>query len=85
VFVVSFVRFLFQLLIEAGCLEWAVLVSIVLRDSVLFLRVINAACLPDAHGEITRIQNGLTAFEQWSNNDWYVKLFLAELSLSVFP
>lgn len=63
-------RFLFQLLIEAGCLEWAVLVSIVLRDSVLFLRVINAACLPDSYAEICRLQNGLAAIDQWSINDW---------------
>ena len=55
---------------EAGCLEWASLVAIILRDSVLFLRVINAACLPDVCSEVTRIQNGLAAFELWTVNDW---------------
>ena len=64
-------RYLFQLLMEAGCLEWAMLVCIILRDSVLFLRVINLACLDDTPLEVVlRLQSGLTLLEQWISTDW---------------
>lgn len=64
-------RYLFQLLMEAGCLEWAMLVCIILRDAVLFLRVINLACLADTPSEVVlRLQNGLVSLEQWIGTDW---------------
>jgi len=64
-------RYLFQLLMEAGCLEWAVLVCVVLRDAVLFLRVVNLACLADTPPEVVlRLQNGLELLEQWISTDW---------------
>lgn len=79
-------RYLFQLLMEAGCLEWAILVSVILRDSVLFLRVVNAASMADTHAEIAHIQSGLCAIEQWSTTDWFVSLYVFDLCvlLSVF-
>jgi len=56
---------------EAGCLEWAVLVCVVLRDAVLFLRVVNLACLADTPPEVVlRLQNGLELLEQWISTDW---------------
>jgi hypothetical protein len=63
-------RYLFQLLTEADCLEWALLVCVVLRDAVLFLRVVNLACLPDAIPEVVlRLKKGVAMFEQWTNTD----------------
>jgi len=56
---------------EAGCLEWAMLTCIVLRDAVLFLRVVNLACLADTPAEVVvRLRNGLALLEQWVNTDW---------------
>jgi len=69
--VLSVFRYLFQLLMEAGCLEWAMLVCIVLRDAVLFLRVINLACLADTPPEVViRLQSGLALLDQWISSDW---------------
>jgi len=56
---------------EAGCLEWAMLVCIILRDAVLFLRVINLARLADTPPEVVvRLQSGLALFEKWMSTDW---------------
>jgi len=64
-------RYLFQLLMEAGCLEWAMLVCVILRDAVLFLRVVNLACLADTpHDVVRRLQSGLALLEQWISTDW---------------
>lgn len=64
-------RYLFQLLMEAGCLEWAMLVCVVLRDAVLFLRVVNLACLADTPAEVViRLQSGLALLEQWISTEW---------------
>lgn len=63
-------RYLFQILVEGGCLEWSALVSLILRDSVLFLRVVTIACLQDTSYEaVVRLRNGLAAFETWTNCD----------------
>ena len=60
---------------EASCLEWAAIISLVLRDASLFLRVVNQACLPDTMVEVVlRLRNGLVEFETWSNSDWSVNL-----------
>lgn len=63
-------RYLFQILVEAGCLEWSALLTLILRDSVLFLRVLTMASQTDAPPEaIVRLNNGLAAFETWTNTD----------------
>ena len=36
-------RYLLQLMLEAGCLEWAALVATVLRDAMAVIRIVNAA------------------------------------------
>ena len=56
---------------EASCLEWAVLVCVILRDAVLFLRVVNLACLADTAPEVViRLQRGVEQLEQWIGTDW---------------
>ncbi|WAR23821.1 RIC1-like protein [Mya arenaria] len=40
-------RYMFQVLLEAECLEWALLVAIVLRDSLAVVRTVNTASMTD--------------------------------------
>jgi hypothetical protein len=56
---------------EAGCLEWALLISVLLRDDMAVLRTTNAARSPDHSVEaILRLKEGLVALCQWSGTEW---------------
>lgn len=60
-------RYLYQLLMEAECLEWALVVSVVLQDTCLFSRTVAAAYLPSTpHPTILRMLRGSQAFVAWS-------------------
>ncbi|ESN99121.1 hypothetical protein HELRODRAFT_189001 [Helobdella robusta] len=63
-------RFLYQLLMEAYCYEWASVCSIVLQDVTLFSRVVSSAYLPDTPEDcIKRMNEGLKAFKKWSETE----------------
>ena len=60
---------------EAGCLEWAMLVAILLRDSISVVRVVNTACLTDTPIEIiARMREGLSFVERWADTERFVKM-----------
>ena len=55
---------------EAGCLEWAMLVAILLRDSISVVRVVNTACLTDTPIDIVaRMREGLSYVELWADTE----------------
>ncbi|XP_059485791.1 guanine nucleotide exchange factor subunit Rich [Neocloeon triangulifer] len=61
-------RYLLQLFMEAGCLEWALVLSVLLRDAMAVLRTTFAARTADQSIEVVkRLKDGLEALLIWSN------------------
>ena len=53
---------------EAGCLEWALVIAILLRDQISVVRVVNTASLTDTPIEIVgRMREGLSYLELWAD------------------
>lgn len=60
-------------MLEAGCLEWALLVSIVLRDVLAVVRTVNTASMTDTVLEMVgRMREGLSYLELWADTEWCV-------------
>lgn len=58
---------------EASCLEWSLLISILLRDAMAVLRTVNAARTSEQSIEaISRLKQGLQLLCYWTNREWYV-------------
>lgn len=56
---------------EASCLEWSLLISILLRDAMAVLRTVNAVKSHDQTIEsVSRLYQGLTLLQFWTNNEW---------------
>jgi len=56
---------------EAGCLEWALVLSVLLRDAMAVLRTTFAARTADQSIEVVkRLKDGLEALMAWSNTQW---------------
>ena len=52
-------RYILQIFVEAGCLDWAAAVSVVLRDAMAIIRIVNAArSAPDAPKIVRRLYDG---------------------------
>ncbi|KAF6199821.1 hypothetical protein GE061_006119 [Apolygus lucorum] len=63
-------RYLLQLLSDAGCLQWALLVSILLRDAMAVYRLVNAARSADQSYEtVARLRDDILSLYQWSCSD----------------
>lgn len=63
-------RYLLQLLLEAGCLEWALLVSVVLRDTMAVVRVVNASQQIDLPNDtVQRLRTALASLDRWANSE----------------
>ncbi|KAL5016054.1 hypothetical protein ScPMuIL_005643 [Solemya velum] len=63
-------RYLLQIMLEAGCLEWALLVSIVLRDVLAVVRTVNTASMTDTVLEMVgRMREGLSYLELWADTE----------------
>lgn len=62
-------RYLQNILLEAVCLEWALLVALVLRDNVGIGRVV--AMARDTPVDVAqRMQQGLQAITEWAEKEW---------------
>ena len=56
---------------EAGCLEWALIISIVLRDLGSISRVVNTVSFTKVPLEIMgRMREGLSFLELWADSEW---------------
>ncbi|XP_063238684.1 guanine nucleotide exchange factor subunit Rich [Bacillus rossius redtenbacheri] len=63
-------RYLLQLFTEARCLEWALVVSVLLRDGMAVLRTTGAARAPDQSAEaVLRLRDGLQQLCAWSSTE----------------
>lgn len=63
-------RYLLQVLLEAGCLEWSVVVAVVLRDALAVLRVVTLARAPDVPAQvINRLSAGLQDLLLFTNTE----------------
>ena len=57
-------RYLLQILLEAGCLEWASLVATLLRDPMAVIRIVNAArSAPESTVLVRRLHEGFLQLE----------------------
>ncbi|KRT84788.1 hypothetical protein AMK59_2574 [Oryctes borbonicus] len=63
-------RYLLQLFMEASCLEWSLLISVLLRDAMAVLRTVNAAKSADQTIEsVSRLKQGLHILYYWTNTE----------------
>jgi hypothetical protein len=63
-------RYLLQLFMEASCLEWSLIISVLLRDAMAVLRTVNAAKSPDQSIEaISRLRQGLLLLQYWTTTE----------------
>ncbi|KAJ8040207.1 RAB6A-GEF complex partner protein 1 [Holothuria leucospilota] len=73
-------RYMLQVMMEAGCLEWALIISIVLRDLGSISRVVNTVSFTKVPLEIMgRMREGLSFLELWADSECpgYKPLMLA--------
>ena len=63
--------YLLQIMLEAGCLEWALIISVVLRDSLAVIRTVNTASMTDTPLDmVARMREGLSYLELWADTEW---------------
>lgn len=56
---------------EASCLEWSIIISVLLRDAMAVHRTTNAARSPHhSHESVLRLKQGLISLCQWSSSEW---------------
>ena len=59
---------------EAGCLEWCVVIGLILRDSNVIKQVITFLDSPEVPQEtVQSVRNGLLAVDTWASTDWWVQ------------
>lgn len=62
--------------LEAGCLEWSVVVAVLLRDALAVLRVVTLARAPDVPAQvIIRLTAGLQDLLHFTNTEWCAVIF----------
>ncbi|XP_070196078.1 guanine nucleotide exchange factor subunit RIC1-like [Littorina saxatilis] len=60
--------YVLQIMLEAGCLEWALIVAVVLRDSLAVIRTVNTASMTDTPLDmVARMREGLSYLELWAD------------------
>lgn len=70
-----FSRYYLQLMTEASCVEWAVVVAVVLRDALAVLRTTNAARGNDVSLDaVRRLRRALQDICAWTDAEWYVMI-----------
>ncbi|GFS17181.1 rAB6A-GEF complex partner protein 1-like [Elysia marginata] len=63
-------EYLLHIMLEATCLEWALILAVLLRDSLAVVRVVNTASLTDTPLDmIGRMREGLSYLELWADTE----------------
>lgn len=63
-------RYLLQLMTEAGCLEWALILAILLHDAMAVVRTTAAARAPSqSYTSVLRLRDTITTLTSWSNTE----------------
>ena len=66
-------RYLLQIMMEANCLEIASLISVLLKDALALIRIVNAARSTSLDVDIpvvARLYQNLKALEAWAQSEW---------------
>ena len=64
-------RYLLQLMLEASCLEIASVISIVLKDALALIRIVNAArTAADNTTCVARLFQCVKGMEVWAKSEW---------------
>lgn len=65
-------RYFQQLMTEASCVEWALVLAVVLRDALAVLRTTNAARAHDVTlPAVRRLRTALADLQAWVDAEWY--------------
>ena len=72
------IRYLLQIMMEANCLEIASLISVLLKDALALIRIVNAARSSGSNSSIeevdktvvSRLYQNLKALEAWAQSEW---------------
>ncbi|GFS51125.1 uncharacterized protein TNCV_3532441 [Trichonephila clavipes] len=60
----------YYLLMEAGCLDWALLIAIILRDAMSVIRVVNSAKQAEQFPNMLKhLKEGMASIEQWAEKE----------------
>ncbi|XP_064164307.1 guanine nucleotide exchange factor subunit RIC1 isoform X2 [Anguilla rostrata] len=63
-------RYLLHIFMEAGCLEWCVVVGLILRDTNIIKQVVSFLDCPEvAPDTVQNVRNGLLAIDAWASSD----------------
>ncbi|CAN9504515.1 unnamed protein product [Ophioblennius macclurei] len=63
-------RYLLHVFMEAGCLEWCVVIGLILRDANVIKQVISFLDNPEVPQEtVQNVRNGLLAVDAWASSD----------------
>ncbi|KRX57822.1 Protein RIC1 -like protein [Trichinella sp. T9] len=65
-------HFVESIMIEAACLDWLLLIDLVLRDLRNFQSLLLMTISSTNADEMKALDNGLTDLIQWAEKDWYV-------------
>ena len=58
-------------MMEANCLEIASLISVILKDALALIRIVNAVrSPPEDKTAVSRIYQNLKALEAWAQSEW---------------
>lgn len=64
-------RYLLHIFMEAGCLDWCIIIGLILRESSVINQVFSIMQSSDIDGEICQnIKTGLNAVDKWASTDW---------------
>jgi hypothetical protein len=59
-------------MMEASCLEIASIISVLLKDALALIRIVNSArSSPDDKNCVSRLYQNLKAVEAWAQSEWY--------------
>uniref|UniRef100_A0A8K9UTV1 Protein RIC1 homolog n=1 Tax=Oncorhynchus mykiss TaxID=8022 RepID=A0A8K9UTV1_ONCMY len=63
-------RYLLHVFMEAGCLEWCVVIGLILREATVIKQVVNFLDSPEVpHETVQSVRSGLLGVEAWASTD----------------
>ncbi|XP_077353854.1 guanine nucleotide exchange factor subunit RIC1 isoform X1 [Festucalex cinctus] len=63
-------RYLLHVFMEAGCLEWCVVIGLILRDANVIKQAVGFLASPEVPGEtVQSVRSGLLAVDAWTSTD----------------
>lgn len=64
-------RYLLHIFMEAGCLDWCVVIGLILRESSVINQILVIIQSSEVDGEMLQnIKTGLHAVDRWASTDW---------------